>query len=80
MDTLSIIITLVSVVASLLQIILFFKIWTMCDDVRALRKYCATTQDNDNNKDCKVNNDGCGMLILAVILIILIVAFVIYKN
>ena len=38
MDALSIIIALVSVVAGLLQIILFFKVWQMCDDVKAIRK------------------------------------------
>lgn len=33
----SIILTVVSIVASVLQIILFFKVWGMCNDIKAIR-------------------------------------------
>lgn len=36
MDTLSIIITLVSVIASVLQIVLFFKVWGMCNNITTI--------------------------------------------
>lgn len=82
MDTLSIIITLVSVIASVLQIVLFFKVWGMCNDVRAMRRSNANnTQEAEANiPDSKVDAQGCGWLILAVTLIALIVGFIIYNN
>lgn len=48
MDKLAIIITLVSLVAGVLQIILFFKVWGMCNNVAsmnedALRKHTTLT-------------------------------------
>ena len=48
MDTLSIIVTLISVIASILQIILFFKMWRMCNDVSALRhQQCQEDSSNE---------------------------------
>lgn len=38
MNALSIIITLISVVAGVLQIILFFKVWGMCNDVADMKE------------------------------------------
>ena len=82
MDTLSIIITLVSVIASVLQIILFFKVWGMCNDVRAMRKGNTTnTQEADaNTPDSQFVAKGFGSLILAFSLITMIVVFIIYNN
>jgi hypothetical protein len=82
MDTLSIIITLVSVIASVLQIVLFFKVWGMCNDVRAMRRGNTTnTQEAETNiPDSKFVAKGWGSLILAFSLITLIVVFIIYNN
>ena len=82
MDTLSIIITLVSVIASVLQIVLFFKVWGMCNDVRAMRRGNTTnTQEAETNiPDSKFVAKGWGWLILAFSLITLIVVFTIYNN
>lgn len=78
MDTLSIIVTLVSVIGEILQIILFFKVWGMCNDIKAMREVQAPAPPD--NKDSKVTNEGCGMLILAFILVALIIGFIIYNN
>lgn len=82
MDTLSIIITLVSVIASVLQIVLFFKVWGMCDDVRAMRKgNTNNSQEVETNiSDSKVDAKGWGSSILAIALIALIVGFIIISN
>lgn len=82
METLSIIISLVSVVAGVLQIILFFKVWGMCNDVRAMsRGYASNTQEPGSNiPESKVEAKGYGWLILAVALIALIVGYLIYNN
>lgn len=79
MDTLSIIITLVSVIASVLQIVLFFKVWGMCNDVRVMRRGNTnnTPGAEVNIPNSKVDAKGCGWLILAVVLIVLIVRFII---
>jgi hypothetical protein len=74
MDTLSIIITLVSVIASVLQIVLFFKVWQMCNDVKVIRKvqnHEAPTADGENKKD----DGSVGMLVLLAVVIIIIVVF-----
>lgn len=82
MDALSIIITLVSVIASVLQIILFFKVWGMCNDVRAMRRGNTnnTPEAEANIPDSKVDAEGWGWSILAIALIALIVGFIIYNN
>lgn len=82
METLSIIISLVSVVAGVLQIILFFKVWGMCNDVRAMsRGYASNTQEAGSNiPESKFDTKGCGWLILAFALIAFIVVFLIYNN
>lgn len=82
MDTLSIIITLVSVIASVLQIVLFFKVWGMCNDVRAMRKgNTNNSQEVETNiSDSKVDAKGWGWSILAIALIALIVGFIIISN
>ena len=74
MDTLSINIALVSAVAGLLQIILFFKVWGMCNDVRAIRKAQipeVPTTDMSN----KNNDGGWGMLVRSIAIIVIIVVF-----
>lgn len=71
MDILSIIITLVSLVAGVLQIILFFKVWGMCDDIKALRQqHCLASQSPTSGL-------GGGLLFLLVGVIIFIVFLVI---
>lgn len=74
MDTLSIIITLVSVLASILQIILFFKVWGMCNDIKAMREATASTQESDGG----VSIAGIGLLIVLVVIVTLLVVIVNY--
>lgn len=38
MEIFAIIFALVSVAAAILQIILFFKVWRMCNDIKAIRE------------------------------------------
>lgn len=64
MDTLTIIITLVSLVTGVLQIILFFKVWGMCDDVRDLRNQQCPEQPSQ-----EANNGYSGILIAFFMLI-----------
>lgn len=67
MNTLSIIITLVSVIAGVLQIVLFFKVWGMCDDVRDLRNQQCPEQPSQ-----QTNNGYSGLLIAFLMAIITI--------
>lgn len=71
MDTLSIIITLVSVIAGVLQIILFFKVWGMCNDVRVMRQQ--QCKENSSNED----DNGFGSLVIwlvgAIIFVIILI-------
>lgn len=80
MDTLTIIITLVSFVAGVLQIILFFKVWGMCNDVRALRnQQCPEqpSQEGNANKSAGYSGILTSFLIVIIIftLIVLLSAF-----
>ena len=76
MDTLSIIITLVSVVAGLLQIILFFKVWKMCNDVKAIRK----VQTPEVSQLDKGKTSADGMSVLSIVIIAVIVIFFIMLS
>lgn len=75
MNTLSIIITLVSAIAGLLQIILFFKIWAMCNDVRALRR-----QTTGEEPGLSISKDNLGIIIIAVVGAIVVGALIIYAE
>lgn len=71
MEALSIIITLVSVIAAALQIILFFKVWGMCNDVRVMRQQ--QCKENLSNED----DNGFGRLLIwlvgAIIFVIILI-------
>lgn len=71
MEALSIIITLVSVIAAALQIILFFKVWGMCNDVRVMRQQ--QCKENSSNED----GNGYGRLLIwfvgAIIFVIILI-------
>lgn len=74
MDTLTIIITLVSVVAGVLQIILFFKVWGMCNDVRALRnQQCPEQSSQEGNANKSAGYSGILTSFLIVIIIITLI-------
>lgn len=66
MDTLTIIITLVNLVTGVLQIILFFKVWGMCDDVRDLRNQQCPEQPSQEA------NNGYGGILIALFMLITI--------
>lgn len=75
MDTLSIIITLVSVIASALQIVLFFKVWGMCNDIRALR-------NNTIEQSSAPSNDMAGLIValISCIGLIFLIGLLIYNS
>ena len=50
MESLSIILTLVSIAVSVLQIILFFKIWGMCNDVAEMNDRLKSAMLTDEEK------------------------------
>lgn len=58
MDTL---ILIANIVIAILSIILFFKIWAMCDDVRAMKKYIvkdSPKQEVENIDEWLKGGDG----------------------
>lgn len=73
MDSLTIIITLVSLVAGVLQIILFFKVWGMCNDIKALRKVTIKEEGNTIPEEDKADNSLSWLVVIAVIAVIVIV-------
>lgn len=78
-EVLSIIIPLVSVVAATLQIILFFKVWGMCNDIKAMRQVEAPKEkEGAEEKTLSKGNtrEAVGCAFLAVVfLVIIIIAF-----
>lgn len=77
METLSIIITIISAIAAVLQIILFFKIWRMCDDINAIRNKEVPMPEDEKK------NDEAGKYLGFVILIIsslIIMAITVAKS
>lgn len=58
------IISIISLIAAVLQIILFFKVWRMCNDIRAMRQQTAPLPD-------KVD-DGTSIISLMVVIIAVI--------
>ena len=74
METLSIIITLISVVAATLQIILFFKVWGMCNDIKAMRKVQAP------EREIKKDEVSAIKLMCALIIAIIIVGISIFLS
>ena len=73
MDSLTIIITLVSLVAGVLQIILFFKVWGMCNDIKALRKVTIKEEGNTIPEEDKADNSLSWLVVIAVVAVIVIV-------
>lgn len=73
MEALSIIITLVTVVAGILQIILFFKVWGMCNDIKALRKATIKEEGNTIPEEDKADNSLSWLVAIAVVAVIVIV-------
>lgn len=71
MNALSIIITLVSVIAGVLQIILFFKIWGMCNDIKAMRQVQAP--EVEAKKDEVADSSMSWMIMIAVIAVVILV-------
>lgn len=75
MDVISVIITLVSVVAAVLQIVLFFKVWGMCNDIKAMRQVQAPETDTDKKEECSIFKSGFALV--AYIVIICVIAYLI---
>lgn len=68
---LSIITTLVSVIAGVLQIILFFKIWGLCNDIKAMRQVQAP--EGEAKKDEVADSSMSWMIMIAVIAVVILV-------
>lgn len=72
MDKFYIIFTIVSVIAGLLQIILFFKVWGMCNDIKALRKVTIKEEGNTVPGADKADNSLSWLIVIAVTIIIFV--------
>lgn len=60
-------ISIISFLAAILQIILFFKVWRMCNDIRAMRQQSAPIPEKDDD----------GTSIISLIVVIIVVIFVV---
>lgn len=58
------VISIISFLAAIMQIILFFKVWRMCNDIRAMRQQTAPLPD-------KVD-DGTSIINLIVVVIVVV--------
>lgn len=74
MGSLTIIITLVSLVAGVLQIILFFKVWGMCNDIKALRKATIKEEGDTIPGEDKADNSLSWLIVIAMTIIIFVIA------
>lgn len=57
-------ISIITLLAAIMQIILFFKVWRMCNDIRAMRQQTAPLPD-------KID-DGTSIISLMVVIIVVI--------
>ena len=80
METISIIVTLVGVIGGILQIILFFKVWGMCNDIRAMRNAQMPHHVTDNKANDKQEEEEKKTMIgcLALIVIFVILGIILY--
>ena len=74
MDKFYIIFTIVSVIAGLLQIILFFKVWGMCNDIKALRKVTIKEEGDTIPGEDKADNSLSWLIVIAMTIIIFVIA------
>lgn len=63
------VISIISLIAAVLQIILFFKIWDMCNDIKAMRQQTVPPSD-------KKNGSSTSIIIVAAIIIIWLLAVI----
>lgn len=70
MDVISVIITLVSVVAAVLQIVLFFKVWDMCNDIKAMRQVQAP--ESDKKEEDSIFKSGLALVAYIVIICVIV--------
>lgn len=79
MEIISIIVTLVGVIGGILQIILFFKVWGMCNDIRAMRNAQMPHHVTDNKANGKQEEEKKTMIgCLALIVIFAILGIILY--
>lgn len=57
-------ISIISFLAAILQIILFFKVWRMCNDIRAMRQQTAPIPEKDD--------DGTSIIYLMAAIIVVV--------
>lgn len=63
------VISIISLIAAVLQIILFFKIWDMCNDIRAMRQQTVPQNDKKNGSSTSI------IIVVAIIIIWLVAVF-----
>jgi hypothetical protein len=64
MENLFIIIAIVSCAAAVLQFILIFKIWGMCNDIKAIRKHLTTNTKQDELPSSSDKEDNTALIII----------------
>jgi hypothetical protein len=72
METISIIVTLISVIASIMQIMLFFKVWEMCNDIKAMRKSTIKEEQSTIAKKDEADNSLSWLILIAVGVVVVI--------
>ena len=72
METISIIVTLISVIASILHIMLFFKVWGMCNDIKAMRKSTIKEEQSTIAKKDEADNSLSWLILIAVGVVVVI--------
>ncbi len=80
METLSIIISLVSVVAGVLQIILFFKVWRMCNDIKAMRQVQAPLPEQSTEEKNNANETREGCALAAFLIVVCVIVCLVVLN
>ena len=80
MDVISVIITLVSVVAAVLQIVLFFKVWGMCNDIKAMRQVQAPERDTDKKEEDSIFSSAFALVAYIVIICVIVYLIIQWHN
>lgn len=78
MENLFIIIAIVSCVAAVLQFILIFKIWGMCNDIKAIRKHFTTNTEQDELPSSSDKEENTALIIILSTLFVIVFLCIIF--